>query len=131
MNKEKEISDKAIYEPHVFKVKVKDVALLSLQRHFPDDDPVELEKSAYQIANKVCAILNDHSKSQRVLNHQDRQHLDRLRKRIEFLDQKITERDEEHTAKLKEEYGDNYFDYQKAELSAAQWAVKFIEDHSL
>jgi translation initiation factor 2 alpha subunit (eIF-2alpha) len=64
------------------------------------------------------------------LTSNERDRLERLKRRSRYLGQKIAERDPKVTRKLMEKFGDKYNDFHTAEKSAIDWAIKFIENNS-
>jgi hypothetical protein len=118
-----------LLEPDILKERIKKVAEASLSRYITD--PVELNKSSWFITNRITGLFNEHSQSTMILNRLDKDRIGRLRARAEYLQRKISERTPEDTAAIKTKYGEEFKDFQSAELSAIEWAIKFIEEHSL
>lgn len=106
----------------VFKTKVEAHVrdtLTKYYRYYEHSDQVE--KDIKHIVLRVCDLVNEHSVSQKVLNRAEKERMARIHFRIEKLKQII---------EAKEPLGENVEHY-KAELSALEWAVGYIQEHSI
>lgn len=66
-----------------------------------------------------------------ILTSQEKDRLERLKRRSRYLQRKIEERDPKVTRELREKHGNKFIDFQTAEKSALDWAIKFIEQNSI
>lgn len=124
------INEQAILNPKAFRQKVTEEILRAIASDYEKPTEEELGK-ATAIGQRVCAVINTHAKAQKVLNRDERNKIELLKRRVEYLKRRMRERDPEVTEKLKKEHGEHYIDFDEVEATAVKWAIKFIEEHSL
>lgn len=101
-----------------------------------NDEPLLKERllkllSNENIVQEVVELFNEHSKDQAILNWKDKDRLKRLERLQGWLEQRLEMRDETREQERRDALGDRYHDYLSGEISAIEWVVKFVKEHSV
>lgn len=89
------------------------------------------EGEAKTLRDEIVTLYNEHSRDTAMLNWREKDRLKRLDRLHSWLQKRIETRDEAYEADLKERLGDRYRDYLAMEISALEWVIKFVKEHSI
>jgi len=104
---------------------LKDRILEKILHRLPD------EGQASTLRDEIVTLYNEHARDTAMLNWREKDRLKRLERLHSWLQQRMDTRDEAREADLKERLGDRYRDYLAMEISALEWVIKFVKEHSI
>lgn len=86
---------------------------------------------AETLRDEIVGLYNEHSVSTAMLNWREKDRLKRLEHLQGWLVRRRDMRDEAKEEELRKSLGDRYRDYLSSEISACEWAIKFVKEHSI
>ena len=89
------------------------------------------EGEAKSLRDELVTLYNEHSRDTAMLNWREKDRLKRLERLQSWLQRRMDTRDEAREQEIKESLGDRYRDFLAMELSALDWSIKFIKEHSI
>lgn len=89
------------------------------------------EGKAAALRDEIVKLYNEHSRDTAMLNWREKDRLKRLERLQTWLQSRLESRDEQREEEKKQALGDRYRDYLAAEISAIEWSIKFIKEHSI
>lgn len=89
------------------------------------------EGQASALRDEIVTLYNEHSRDTAMLNWREKDRLKRLDRLRSWLQQRKESRDEKYEEDLKARLGERYRDYLTMEISALEWAIRFVKEHSI
>ena len=86
---------------------------------------------AAALRDDIVKLFNEHSRDTAMLNWREKDRIKRLERLQSWLQSRLDSRDEQKEQEKKIALGDRYRDYLGAEISAIEWSIKFIKEHSI
>lgn len=86
---------------------------------------------AETLRDDLVGLYNEHARDTAMLNWREKDRLKRLERLQAWLQKRIDMRDPKREEEKKQALGDRYRDFLAAELSALEWSIKFIKEHSI
>lgn len=81
--------------------------------------------------NDSIKLFNEHSKSTAILSHRENDRLVRIQKILDYKKSRLAIRDPKEVEAKKQQKGEYYNDYLVADISALEWIIKFVKEHSV
>lgn len=104
---------------------LKDRIYARILKNVPD------EGQAATLRDDIVKLYNEHSRDTAMLNWREKDRIKRIERLQAWLQTRLDSRDEQKEEEKKQALGDRYRDYLTAEISAIDWIIKFVKEHSI